>query len=134
MSPIVVTALEGIPEIEPGDDLAALIVEAAGDLLGEGDVLVVAQKVVSKAEGRLVPAAERPQHLAAESRAVLRRSGNMLISETRHGFICANAGIDASNVPGDSIVLLPLDPDLLRPPPAGSRREPHGSRGCGHHQ
>jgi len=113
MTAISVTPLEGLPEVRPGDDLGALIAEAAGSgSLADGDVVVVAQKVVSKAEGRLVPGTDRRAAALAESVRVLRRQGDMVISETRHGFVCANAGVDASNVEGDNVVLLPLDPDL----------------------
>ena len=124
--------LRGIPEVEPGADLAELILAALGDLrLQDGDVLVVAQKIVSKAEGRLVdlgtvepsPFAQRvgvaygkdPRHVETilrESRRVVRMDRGLLICETRHGFICANAGVDLSNVPGEAVAcLLPLDPD-----------------------
>lgn len=109
MTELRVLPVPGLPEIAPGDDLAALIAGAAA--LEDGDVLVVTQKVVSKAEGRVVPAAQRPAATAVEAKRVLRRSGDMVIAETAHGFVCANAGIDASNVPGDGLVLLPLDPD-----------------------
>ena len=103
----------GIPEVQAGDDLAELIARAAGpDGLRTRDVVVVAHKVVSKAEGRVVPATERRPAALAESARVLRRAGDMVISETRHGFVCANAGVDATNVEGDNVVLLPLDPDL----------------------
>jgi coenzyme F420-0:L-glutamate ligase/coenzyme F420-1:gamma-L-glutamate ligase len=103
----------GLPEIEPGDDLAGHIRGSVGnDGLLDGDVVVVAHKVVSKAEGRIVDAADRRAQAVAESARILRRSGDMIISETRHGFVCANAGVDASNVSGDRVVLLPLDPDL----------------------
>jgi coenzyme F420-0:L-glutamate ligase/coenzyme F420-1:gamma-L-glutamate ligase len=104
-----VVPVPGLPEIRPGDDLAALIAGAAR--LEDGDVLVVTQKVVSKAEGRIVPAERRAEATAAEAKRILRRSGGMVIAETAHGFVCANAGIDASNVPGDDLVLLPADPD-----------------------
>ena len=107
-----VIPVEGIPEVQPGDDLATLVVEASREPLRDGDVVVIAHKVVSKSEGRLAPGADRPEAVAAESARVLRRSGDMVISETRHGFVCANAGVDASNVVGDRVVLLPLDPDL----------------------
>jgi coenzyme F420-0:L-glutamate ligase/coenzyme F420-1:gamma-L-glutamate ligase len=101
-----------VPEVSPGDDLGALLAAAVAPLpLEDGDVLVVTQKVVSKAEGRVVPQAARERALAVEARRVLRRSGDMVIAETAHGFVCANAGIDASNVPGDQAVLLPVDPD-----------------------
>jgi coenzyme F420-0:L-glutamate ligase / coenzyme F420-1:gamma-L-glutamate ligase len=113
VNPISITPVRGIPEVHPGDDLAALVAAATGsDVLVDDDVLVVAQKVVSKAEGRVVPGADRRAAARAESRRVLRRQNEMLISETRHGFVCANAGVDASNVEGDNVVLLPLDPDL----------------------
>ncbi|MGH2699554.1 MAG: coenzyme F420-0:L-glutamate ligase [Actinomycetota bacterium] len=113
MTEIRITAVRGIPEVQPGDDLGALIVAATGrGGFLDDDVLVVAQKVVSKAEGRVVPGSDRRAAARAESVHVLRRRGEMLISETRHGFVCANAGVDASNVEGDNVVLLPLDPDL----------------------
>lgn len=103
----------GVPEVEEGDDLAALITAAAGaGTLQDGDVLVVAHKVVSKCEGRVVPSVDRKSAVVDESERVLRRRGDMIISVTRHGFVCANAGVDATNVPGDRVVLLPLDPDL----------------------
>ncbi|HEX2240352.1 MAG TPA: coenzyme F420-0:L-glutamate ligase [Actinomycetota bacterium] len=102
----------GIPEIAKGDDLALLIFEAWGQDFVPNDVVVVAQKAVSKAEDRLVPASDRRAAALAESARVLRRSGEMLISETVHGFVCANAGVDSSNVPDGTVALLPLDPDL----------------------
>lgn len=111
MNEIRIIPLEGVPEIRPGDDLAALLAAAAEGRLESDDVLVVTQKVVSKAEGRLVPADDRRAHALAESVAVLRRIGEMVISETRHGFICANAGVDASNVDHGVVALLPVDPD-----------------------
>ncbi|MFN2586683.1 MAG: coenzyme F420-0:L-glutamate ligase [Actinomycetota bacterium] len=110
MTELRVAPVAGLPEIRPGDDLAALIARAAD--LEDGDVVVVTQKVVSKAEGRVVPESQRDEAVAGEARRVLRRSGDMVIAETGHGFVCANAGVDASNVPGDGVVLLPLDPDL----------------------
>lgn len=113
MSEIRIIAVEGIGEIRAGDDLAQQIVGAVGPRgLQAGDILVVAQKAVSKAEGRLVSGVERDRAVHEESQRVLRRSHDMLISETRHGFVCANAGVDASNVPGAGLALLPLDPDL----------------------
>ncbi|HEX2058451.1 MAG TPA: coenzyme F420-0:L-glutamate ligase [Actinomycetota bacterium] len=112
MTEIRVVPVTGVPEVGTGDDLGALLVEATASLpLQDGDVLVVTQKVVSKAEGRVVPESERAWALDVEAKRVLRRTGDMVIAETAHGFVCANAGIDASNVPGGAIVLLPLDPD-----------------------
>jgi coenzyme F420-0:L-glutamate ligase / coenzyme F420-1:gamma-L-glutamate ligase len=111
---IQVRPLEGIPEVQPGDDLAALLgnaVERAGGL-EEGDVVVVSQKVVSKAEGRLEQTDDHLAVILREARAVRRRRGNFVIAETEHGFVCASAGVDRSNTPGDDwIVLLPRDPD-----------------------
>jgi coenzyme F420-0:L-glutamate ligase/coenzyme F420-1:gamma-L-glutamate ligase len=106
--------VEGIPEIRPGDDLAGFIAESA-DLV-DGDVVVVTQKVVSKAEGRLVrydaddPEAKR-RLIDSESVRILRRRGELAIVETRHGFVCANAGVDLSNVDDGWAALLPEDPD-----------------------
>ena len=123
--------LEGIPEVEEGDDLVALLAEAADRAGGleDADILVVAQKVVSKAEGRVVSldgiepserayelAGDRdPRHVEAilrESARVIRSRPPLVISETRHGFVCASAGVDASNAKGEgTLVLLPVDPD-----------------------
>ncbi len=100
----------GLPEVRAGDDLAGLIV-SAHDGIEDGDVIVVAQKVVSKAEGRTTNG-DRRAVAVAESRRILRRAGDMVISETHHGFVCANAGVDASNVTPGTISLLPVDPDL----------------------
>jgi len=121
-------ALPGLPEVRPGDDLAALL---AGEAYEPGDVLVVAHKVVSKAEGALrrldevTPSsraralardhAKDPRHVQVvldESVAILRAERGVLICRTRHGFVCANAGVDASNAPADgTVVTLPRDPD-----------------------
>jgi coenzyme F420-0:L-glutamate ligase / coenzyme F420-1:gamma-L-glutamate ligase len=123
--------LPGLPEVAPGDDLAALIAAAAGDGLRAGDVLVVAHKVVSKAEGAVVALdgivpSDRARALAAEagkdprtvqvvldeSVELVRAERGVLISRTRHGFVCANAGVDASNAPAPgTLVCLPRDPD-----------------------
>lgn len=111
-----VVPLTGIPEVGGGDDLGALVggaIAAAGGL-EPGDVVVVSQKIVSKAEGRVerVPPGRHVDAILAEARRVRRRRGELVIAETRHGFVCASAGIDRSNTPGDEwIVLLPLDPD-----------------------
>jgi coenzyme F420-0:L-glutamate ligase/coenzyme F420-1:gamma-L-glutamate ligase len=106
--------LTGIPEVQPGDDLDALLgdgVERVGGL-EEDDVLVVAQKVVSKAEGRVEKTDEVRSVIEREARAVRRRRGDLIIAETEHGFVCASAGVDRSNAPGEGwVVLLPRDPD-----------------------
>ncbi len=127
---LVAAALPGIPEVRAGDDLAGLLVAAAG-MLADGDVLVVAHKVVSKAEGRTVAlddvepgghaivlgaAHDKDPRLVEvilrESSAIVRSRPGVLICRTRHGFVCANAGVDASNAGADGeLVLLPLDPD-----------------------
>jgi coenzyme F420-0:L-glutamate ligase / coenzyme F420-1:gamma-L-glutamate ligase len=127
---ISVLPVAGLPEVTAGMEVGTLIAERAE--LRDGDVVVVSQKIVSKAEGRLrrlssvIPGTEA-RHLAAplgkepalvelileESREVLRADGGVLITETRHGFVCANAGIDSSNVPQqDTVCLLPEDPDV----------------------
>ena len=111
---LLVLGIEGLPEIGPGDDLAALIAEQAP--LAGGDVVVVTQKVVSKAEGRTVridPSDPDAKRLLAESEAVrvLRRRGDLVVTETRHGFVCANSGVDLSNVAEGWAALLPEDPD-----------------------
>ena len=106
--------LPGVPEIRPGDDLGALLgdaVERAGGL-EEGDVVVVAQKAVSKAEGRVEQADDHLAVVLREARRVRRRRDELVIAETEHGFVCANAGVDRSNAPGEGwVVLLPRDPD-----------------------
>ena len=104
----------GLPEVRPGDDLAALLAEAFA--YEDGDVVVVTSKVVSKAEGRLLPAGEdreqaRLKAVDAETRRVVARRGTTTIAETHHGFVLAAAGVDASNVQVDEIALLPADPD-----------------------
>jgi coenzyme F420-0:L-glutamate ligase/coenzyme F420-1:gamma-L-glutamate ligase len=125
---IVAAALPGIPEVRAGDDLAQLLADAAGSL-ADGDVLVVAHKVVSKAEGRVVDLADvRPGERAlalgaehgkdprlvevilGESADVVRSRPGLLICRTHHGYVCANAGVDRSNA-GGGVVLLPRDPD-----------------------
>ncbi len=107
-----VIPVAGLPEVSPGDDLAGMIAEAAD--LADGDVLVVTQKVVSKAEDRLVDVDPEVGHrpvVEAESVRVLRRRGDLVIAETSHGFVCANAGVDLSNVPDGRAALLPVDSD-----------------------
>lgn len=116
---LVVFGIEGLPEVTHGTRLAKSIVDAVqaqDEELLEGDVIVVTQKVVSKAEGRVVaidardPDAKR-KLAESESVRVLRRRGDLVITETRHGFVCANAGVDLSNVEEGFAVLLPIDPD-----------------------
>jgi coenzyme F420-0:L-glutamate ligase/coenzyme F420-1:gamma-L-glutamate ligase len=126
-----VVGLQGLPELGEGDDLAALLVEAAerGPGLATGDVLVVAQKAVSKVEGRVVDLrtiepSEHARELAGgedprrievilrEASEIVRARPPLLITETTHGFVCASAGVDASNAKGPgTLVLLPADPD-----------------------
>jgi coenzyme F420-0:L-glutamate ligase/coenzyme F420-1:gamma-L-glutamate ligase len=105
----------GLPDVEPGDDLTALLVEALAPLRPrDGDILVVTHKIVSKAEGAIAPAATEEAYrnvVASEATSIVRRRGDMVIAVTRHGFVCANAGVDRSNVTGDRVVLLPRDPD-----------------------
>ena len=131
MKGLEVLGVDGFPEIRPGDDLNRLIRDAVAGNLRTGDVLVVTHKIVSKAEGRLVdlgtvePSAlardyatrygKDPRQIEVvfrESRRIVRMDRGIVISETHHGFVCANAGVDASNVPDDDVVcLLPVDPD-----------------------
>ena len=131
MSGVEILPVKGFPEVRPGDDLERLVVRAVENSLRSGDVLVVTHKIMSKAEGRLVDlSAVEPSALAKEfalrwgkdprqievvfreSRRIVRMDRGVVIAETRHGFVCANAGVDASNVPGeDTVCLLPVDPD-----------------------
>ncbi len=117
-----VLPVAGVGEVTPGTDLARLIAESVapacpdGPRLNDGDVVVVTQKIVSKAEGRLVAIDHRDAGakltlVAQESTRMLRRRGDLVISETRHGFICANAGVDLSNVADGTAALLPDDAD-----------------------
>ncbi|WP_413101572.1 coenzyme F420-0:L-glutamate ligase [Streptomyces sp. Inha503] len=110
-----VWALPGMPEVRPGDDLAKLIADAAtsGGLpgLAHGDVLLITSKIVSKAEGRVVEAADREAAIDAETVRVVARRGRTRIVETRHGLVMAAAGVDASNTPSGTVLLLPEDPD-----------------------
>jgi coenzyme F420-0:L-glutamate ligase/coenzyme F420-1:gamma-L-glutamate ligase len=125
---LVVVPVTGIGEVRPGDDLAEVLAAGlctdgtdTGDgrpvpWVADGDVLVVTQKVVSKAEGRIVEvdhddADAKRALVESESIRILRRRGDLLITETRHGFVCANAGVDLSNVEDGTAALLPLDPD-----------------------
>ncbi len=115
MRALEILPVEGLPEVRPGDRIADLLATAGADLR-DGDVVVVTQKVVSKAEGRMVavdpddPAA-RAAVIERESVRILRRRGELVISETASGFVCANAGVDRSNVPDGYVTLLPVDAD-----------------------
>lgn len=134
VSDVTLLAIDGLPEIKPGDDLAAMVVECAragGRALERGDVLALAQKVVSKSEGRIrkladvVPGpdalrmaeesgkdAKALQVVLDETVRIVRWQRGVLIVETRHGFVCANAGVDHSNAGApDTLILLPVDPD-----------------------
>jgi coenzyme F420-0:L-glutamate ligase/coenzyme F420-1:gamma-L-glutamate ligase len=132
MTLVAARALAGLPEVRPGDDLAALLAAARGEPFAPGEVLVVAHKVVSKAEGRIVDLATvtpspRAVALAAElgkddarhvevvlreTAELVRAERGVIISRTHHGFVCANAGVDASNAAGaGELILLPADPD-----------------------
>jgi coenzyme F420-0:L-glutamate ligase/coenzyme F420-1:gamma-L-glutamate ligase len=142
------TALAPLPEVRAGDDLAALVLAAAPDGLRDGDVLVVAHKVVSKAEGRVrrlpeIAPDQRAQALAAEhdkdprvvqvvldeTTELVRAERGVLICRTHHGFVCANAGVDASNTPDDeTVVLLPRDPDASARALRAALRERTGAR------
>ena len=144
-----VIPLTGLPEVQQGDDLAAFILDGAraGPGIEAGDVVVVTQKIVSKAEGRVVsledvtPSAEAErlgvatekdprlvELILRESNRVVRQRGPVLITETKHGFVCANAGIDASNVGREGLVsLLPEDPDRSAAAIRGALRERIGA-------
>ncbi len=133
MSEIRIIGLQGLPEIRDGDDLASLIASSVREAkleIADRDVFVIAQKVVSKAEGRTVdlnsilpsPRARQwaeahakdprvVEVVLAQSRSIIRMEQGVIISETEHGFICANAGVDASNTAESTVVLLPVDPD-----------------------
>ena len=129
-----VIGVEGMPEVGAGDDLTALLIDAAekqNTSIDSGDIVVVTQKIVSKAEGRVISIEDiQPSELALtiteghrrdprhtelilrESARIVRMDRGVIISETHHGFTCANAGIDASNIPGsNTVALLPVDPD-----------------------
>lgn len=131
--PIQIIPLTGLPEVAPSDDLARLLVEAVRRqrvVLKPGDVFVVAQKVVSKAEGRIlrldsIEPSERAERWAAEyqkdpraievvlreASSIVRMERGVIIAKTRHGFVCANAGVDISNTPNGTALLLPENPD-----------------------
>ena len=112
---VTVFAVGGIPEIHPGDDLAGMLGDALAGTLEDGDILVITSKVVSKAEGRIIQAADREDAITAETRRVVatreHKAGTTRIVETHLGLVMAAAGVDASNVPDGTVALLPLDPD-----------------------
>jgi coenzyme F420-0:L-glutamate ligase / coenzyme F420-1:gamma-L-glutamate ligase len=130
---VTITGLDGIPEVQPGADLAALILEgvaASGEALQDGDLLVVTHKIVSKAEGQLIDLrtiapsdlalrhaekwgkdARQIEVVLREAARIVRMERGLIIAETRHGFICANAAVDNSNVQPDFVCLLPEDAD-----------------------
>ncbi len=149
-APITIVPVGGLPEVHAGDDLPSLILDAlsrCGVALERGDVLVVTQKVVSKAEGRTVDLAtvepsafarklaeqwekdpRQVELVLRESVRIVRMDRGVIICETRHGFICANAGVDASNVgKGGAVTLLPLEPDASA---AAIRERALGATGC----
>lgn len=106
-----VWALAGIPEVRPGDDLVRLIAAAAGSTLQDGDILVVTSKIVSKAEGRVLRASDREAAIDAETVRVVATRGQTRIVQNRLGIVSAAAGVDASNTPPGTVLLLPVDPD-----------------------
>jgi coenzyme F420-0:L-glutamate ligase/coenzyme F420-1:gamma-L-glutamate ligase len=117
ISAVEIVPIHGIGEVRAGDRIGHLIASAAsafGVEIAEGDVVVVTQKVVSKAEGQLVKVSdetERKNVVLRQSRRILRKKGEMVISETHHGFVCANAGVDSSNVEDGYVTVLPKNPD-----------------------
>ena len=114
MTKLEIIPLEGIPEIRPGDDLVEIVGQI--DTIQSGDILVVTQKIISKAENQMIeidpndPLSHKPL-VERESVRILRRRGDLIISQTKHGFVCANAGIDLSNVERGQAALLPDDSD-----------------------
>ncbi len=165
MTAVTLFPIPAIPLVQPGDDLATLFVErlaAVGETFQPGDVLVVAQKIISKAEGRMVdldivqpgPEAERlaaivdrdprvVQVVLEESNAVLRARRGLLVVEQRNGWVCANAGVDRSNVQqsnvaqegaGDTLALLPWDADASAAALRSAIAARHGRRAGGDHQ
>ncbi len=133
MNGIQLFALRLEAEVREGDDLAALLASALADAgleLQGDDVVIVTSKIVSKSEGRVVACDGTPEHkealVLAESRRVLRRRGPLLITETRHGFVNANAGVDLSNTAAGTAVLLPIDPDRSARALRAALRHRHG--------
>jgi len=112
---VTVFAIDGLPEIQPGDDLAGMLGDVLDGTVVAGDILVITSKIVSKAEGRIIRAADREDAITAETRRLVasreHTTGTTRIVETHLGLVMAAAGVDASNVPDGTIALLPLDPD-----------------------
>jgi coenzyme F420-0:L-glutamate ligase/coenzyme F420-1:gamma-L-glutamate ligase len=112
---VTIFAIDGLPEIHPGDDLAGILGDALNGTLEDGDILVITSKIVSKAEGRIIEATDREHAITAETRRLVasreHKAGTTRIVETHHGLVMAAAGVDASNVPDGTIALLPVDPD-----------------------
>ena len=123
---LAVWAVAGIPEIVPGDDLVTIIGDAVAGQLEEGDILAVTSKIVSKAEGRLVEAADREDAITAESVRVVATRGATRIVENRLGLVLAAAGVDSSNTPEGHVLLLPEDPDASARALASALRERFG--------
>ncbi len=117
MNPLTILPVPGIGDVAPGDDIATIVLDAletSGIGIRDGDVLVITHKIISKAEGRIadVPADADYRRLAEkEASSIVRRRGDLIITITEHGFICANAGVDRSNVAPGKAVMLPHDPD-----------------------
>lgn len=117
MTTLQIKGVEGIPEIQPGDDLAGMIVAAIAENdweLKDKDIVVVTHKVVSKQEGRIVEIPDESTYRSLvedEATEIIRRRGDLVIARTRHGFICANAAVDRSNIADGYALLLPIDPD-----------------------
>ncbi|HEX5018297.1 MAG TPA: coenzyme F420-0:L-glutamate ligase [Actinomycetes bacterium] len=109
MTEMHVVALARAPEVRAGDDLAALLLESA--TFDDGDIVVIASKVVSKAEGRAVVGRDRTEVISEETVEVVARRGDLQIARTRHGLVMAAAGVDASNVEANTLLPLPTDPD-----------------------
>ena len=123
---LAIWAVEGIPEIVPGDDLVRIIGDAVDGQLEDGDILAVTSKIVSKAEGRLVEAADREDAITAESVRVVATRGATRIVENRLGLVLAAAGVDSSNTPEGHVLLLPEDPDASARTMAAAVRERFG--------
>ncbi|WP_395638731.1 coenzyme F420-0:L-glutamate ligase [Pseudolysinimonas sp.] len=122
-----VWAVEGLPEIHPGDDLAQLIADRAGELQ-DGDILAVTSKIVSKAEGRIVQAADREDAITAEAVRIVATRGTTRIVQNRWGQVMAAAGVDASNTDDGTVLLLPEDPDASARALCAALRERFGIR------